>query len=208
MLTILKKEHLDLFLQLKEKSPGIWKLGKTYDSIINPTDFFIECSCDSNAYSVGWIENNEMFSMATLYQFPGVSSWAFLYWISLKSNYLNYQKFKSNLVVSEIFQESFRRKLSSCVKLERADSPTIYDNVSPRMKLKLEEYKTQQIPEMNLYYWLDEAKIPPNSKGELEYINFMMGYKTWPIELRLRAGVLKQEHRHAILFNQTSKDGL
>ena len=70
MLTILKKEHLDLFLQLKEKSPGIWKLGKTYDSIITPNEFFIDRACNSNAYSVGWIENNEMLSMATLYQFP------------------------------------------------------------------------------------------------------------------------------------------
>ena len=36
MITVLKPEHLELFIELKREVPGSWKLGQVYDEIVDP----------------------------------------------------------------------------------------------------------------------------------------------------------------------------
>ena len=203
MLTRLTPEHLSLFLELKENNPGQWKLGIEFDKIFSPADLYLQRICAPLAYTVGWIENNKLVSMSTMWTITGgggIPSWIWLYYCNAKVNYNNLVNTHAPEVMSEMFKESFRQKLSTCYLLVRGNSPSIYSDAKGRMKDKIEEWH-EYVPELKKFHWVDEEKIKPNEKSKYESVNWMSAGRAWPIELRLRKGILKQEFREEILFS-------
>lgn len=199
MITRLTLEHLDLFLELKKNNPGQWRLGSNFDNIVDNVNFFKERLCNEKAYTIGWVEDNKLLSITTLYEFNANSSWSWLYYCNLKSNYYNSSNNHGLILANEMFLEASRRKLSMCFMLVRDDWPFIASDAIGSMKKQLEKW-FDQIPEIRKYHWVDEARIPANTESNYEYIRWMCGYKSWPLDLRLRLGVLKQEYRKEILF--------
>jgi len=200
MLTQLSTDHLPLFLELKKDNPGQWKLGVEFEKSIDHTTFYLDRLCNKNAYTVGWIENNKLISMSSLWEYGADPAWVWLYYCNIKVNYNNLVNTHAPEVMGEMFKESFRRKLSTCYLMVRGDSPSIYSDAKGRMKDKIEEWH-DYIPEFKKFHWVDEAKIMANTESKYDHIRWMAGYQPWPIELRLRKGILKQEFREEILFS-------
>jgi hypothetical protein len=199
MLTILNHTHLDLFLELKKNNPGQWKLGSTYEEIFNPADFYQNILTHKQAYTVGWVEDNQLKSIATLFEDQNSPSWALLYHATVKTLYHKWDEVKSNLVYSELFQESFRRKLTSCSILSRKDNKSVFSQVSDKMKDRLKNKYYKLTPEIEMFEWVDEAVISANTYPKYSYIQWLMGGRSWPFDLILRRGYLKQEHRKDIV---------
>jgi hypothetical protein len=200
MLTILNHTHLDLFLDLKKNNPGQWKMGAVFDEIYSPSEFFENILTHNQAYTVGWVEDNELKSIATLFEDTNSPSWSFLYYANQKMPFWNYSKIKGNVLFSELFQESFRRKLTSCVILTRKDFKTAHSQTSERMKKRLDTSYYQMTPEIKMFDWVDEAIIPANTTPKYQYMQWLITNRTWPIDFVLRRGYLKQEYRTDIIY--------
>lgn len=200
MLTKLTPAHLPLFLELKKNNPGQWKLGIEFEKLVDHTDLYLNRMCSTRAYTVGWIENNKLMSMSSMWEAEGVPAWAWLYYCNVKINYNNLINTHAVEVMSEMFKESFRRKLSTCYIMVRGNSPSIYSDAKGRMKDKIEEWH-EYVPEFKKFHWVDEEKIKPGEQSKYEHVRWMAGGRAWPIELRLRQGTLKQEFREEILFS-------
>lgn len=200
MLTILDHTHLDLFLNLKKNNPGQWKMGSVFDEIYNPTEFYTTILTHRQSYTVGWIEENELKSIATLFEDANSPSWCFLYYANQKMPFWNYSKIKGNVLFSELFQESFRRKLTSCSILTRKDFKTVHSQTSDRMKKRLEDRYYNMTPEIKMFDWVDEAIIPANTIPKYEYMQWLMANRVWPIDFVIRRGFLKQEHRKDVVY--------
>lgn len=198
MLTKITHDHLDLFLDLKKNNPGQWKLGEEFDRQIDNVAFFKERMCHERAYTLGWIKNDRLLSITSLFEFNTNASWAWLYYGNIKENYTNFSKTHGLEIIQEMFLEASRRKLSSCVMLVRDNFPSITSDAVGSMKKKIESWH-DQVPEIKKYHWVDECKIPADSEAKYEYIKWLMGYKTYPINLRVRLGIIKQEYRQEIL---------
>ena len=191
---------MDLFLELKKDNPGQWKLGSVFDDMYNPKELYSNLLMHYLAYTVGWIEDNELKSVATLFEDPGSPSWSFFYYANRKTPFWNYDKIKGNVLFSELFQESFRRNLTSCSILTRKDFKTVHSQTSDRMKKRLEDRYYNMTPEIKMFDWVDEAIIPANTKPKYQYMQWLMVNKTWPIDFVVRRGFLKQEYRKDIIY--------
>lgn len=200
MLTILNYTHLDLFLELKKNNPGQWKLGTYFDEMYDPKELYSNLLTHYLAYTVGWIEDNELKSVATLFEDPNSPSWSFFYYANQKTSYWNYKKIGGSVLFSELFQESFRRKLTSCSILTRQDFKTVHSQTSDRMKKRLENSYYEMTPEIKMFDWVDEAIIPANTTPRYSYMQWLMVQRTWPIDFVLRRGYLKQEYRKDIIY--------
>ena len=199
MLTKLTIDQIDLFLELKANNPGQWKMGSAFDHTNDPAEYYKNVLCNENAYTTGYIEENRLLSIGSMMEIKQAPSWHLLYYSNIKTNYNNFEKTKGNLVYSELFKESFRRKLSSCLIFTRDDHFTIESNATGRLKEKVLNHHNM-IPEIKMFTWVDEACIAPNTIPKYEYQHWLMGYKTYPFGFRIRLGTLKQEHRQQILF--------
>ena len=201
MLTKLTHDHTDLFLELKANNPGQWKMGINFETNNSPEEYYKEVLCHAHAYTVGWIEDGKLLSIGTLMEVQQAPSWHLLYYSNIKTHYSNFEKTKGNLVYSELFKESFRRKLGTCLVFTRDDYFTIGSNATAgRMKEKVNSYH-DMIPEIKMFTWVDEACIAPNTEPKYEYQRWLMGYKTYPFGFRLRLGTLNQEYRSQLLFS-------
>jgi hypothetical protein len=198
MLTILNHTHLDLFLELKKNYPGQWKFGSVFDTMHSPAEFYQTILTHRHAYTVGWIEDNELKSIATLFENPRAPVWCFLYYANQKTNYWSYKN--GSVLFSELFQESFRRKLTSCVILTRKDFKTVYSQTSERMKKKLDNSYYSMTPEIKMFDWVDEAIIPANTVPKYIEMQWLMVEHSWPVDFVIRKGYLKQEHRKDIVY--------
>jgi hypothetical protein len=198
MLTRLTSQHLDLFLELKDNNPGQWKLGLEYDNRIDNVLFFNERICHSQAYSIGWIKSGKLLSMTTLFQTPHAPTWFWLYYANIKMTYTNFNTTHGLEIINEMFLEAIKRKLSSCIYLARDNFPSFTSDATGKMKNKIASWHNQ-VPEIKKYHWVDEYKILANTNPPYEYMRWLMGYQTWPLDLRIRAGTLKQEYRKEIL---------
>lgn len=201
MLTRLTLVHLDLFLELKANNPGQWKMGSAFEHNNDPAEYYQNVLCNENAYTIGYIEGNRLLSIGSMMEIKQAPSWHLLYYSNIKTAYSNFEKTKGNLVYSELFKESFRRKLGTCLAFTRDDHFTIESNATGRLKEKVHKLHYDMIPELKMFMWVDEACIPPNSIPKYEYQQWLMGYKTYPFGFRIRLGILKQEHRQQILFS-------
>ena len=200
MLTVLDQSHLDLFIELKKNNPGQWKFGEEFDSEYDPKDFYSNVLMHEHAYTVGYIENGELISVGSLFEDENSPAWALNYYANKKTNYHNSKNMKSNIIYSALFQESLRRKLSSCIIFSRADLPVVYTTASDRMKKRLEDNYYKFIPEIKMFDWVDEYIILANTMPKYQYMQITMRYKTWPVDLMIRRGYLKQEYRQELLF--------
>jgi hypothetical protein len=201
MLTKLTPAHLPLFLELKKDNPGQWKLGSMFDEVFPPADFYIYRLCAPQAYTVGWIENNKLVSMSSMWTVnEGIPAWIWLYYCNVKVNYNNLINTHAPEVMSAMFKESFRQKLATCFMMVRGDSPSILSDAKGRMKDKIEEWH-EYVPELKKFHWIDEEKIKANEESKYESVRWMAAGRAWPIDLRLRKGILKQEFREEILFS-------
>lgn len=194
MLTVLTIEHLPLFLELKENNPGQWKLDEKFFPLSQQADFFIDTLCSNNSYTIGWIQHNQLLSVTSLYQYADTPSWCWMYYAVTQGNYKNFQKVGGDIIINEMFVEASRRNLSTCVMLVRDNFPTIISEAVGKMKDKITSWHNL-IPEIKKYEWVDELKIPAGTTAKYPYVNNLMFNQTWPIDLRLRLGYLKQEHR-------------
>jgi hypothetical protein len=200
MLTVLDQSHLDLFVELKKNNPGQWKFGENFDNDYDPKDFYSTVLMHKQAYTVGYIENGELISIGSLFEDQSSPSWTLIYYANKKTNYHISKNMKSHLIYSALFQEGFRRKLSSCVIFSRADLPVVYTTASDKMKKRLEDNYYKFIPEIKMFDWVDEYNIPANTMPKYKYMQDMMRHKTWPADLIVRRGYLKQEHRKELVF--------
>jgi hypothetical protein len=200
MLTILNHTHLDLFLELKKNNPGQWKLGSVYDETNSPVEFYQNILNHKQAYTVGWIEDNQLKSIATLFEDLDSPTWVLLYYATIKTAYHKWDELKSNLLYSELFQESFRRKLGSCCILTRKDNPAVFSQASAKMKDRLKNKYYKLTPEIEMFDWIDEAIISAGTYPKYRYLQWLMVGQSWPFDLILRRGYLKQEHRKDIVY--------
>lgn len=199
MLTLLDISHMDLCLELWENNPGLWKLKKDYEDYVEPFDFFYPILTKS--FAVAWIEDNKILSMASMYNWLDSDSSCWAFYGNIKTNYLNWEKTKGNLVISEIFKESIRNKKTSVVYLSYQNFPAISINKGKRMMDKLNYWYSKKIPEISYYHWVDEARIPANTLPEVTWKQYVMLKMKWPIDLRIRAGILKQEFREKFIYD-------
>lgn len=197
MITLITEKHLQLFLDLKKNNPGQWKLGAVFNEAIDDETFFKRLISE-NFFTLGYVVDNKLLSITTLYEFSQTASWSWFYYCQVKSNYANFNKTQGLNLVNQMFLEGIKRKLTSCLILVRNDWPLITSDAVGSMKKQIKKYH-DQVPEIKKYHWADEAIIPANSEPKYEYQKFLCGYKSWPIDLRLRLGVLKQEFRDEIL---------
>lgn len=208
MLTILNEGHLELFLDLKKNNPGMWGLGESINDLIDPEFFFKEILLGSNSYTVGWIENEKLLSIASMWEDITSPAWVFNYYCSRKTNFFNYENTKANLVISELFHESLRRKLTSCIMVTRADyqiagsgssfNGNTNKKLSLRAKEKIAKMTQIQLPVINQYTWLDEFFVPANTVPR--YFGSLFLNRTWPFDLVVRRAYLKQEYRKDIIY--------
>jgi hypothetical protein len=208
MLTVINSSHLELFLDLKKDNPGMWGLGESINKLIDPEFFFKKILLDTHSYTVGWIENEKLLSIASMWEDITSPAWCFTYYSSRKTNFFNYENTKANLVISELFHESLRRKLTSCVMVARADyqiagSGSSFDGdtnkqMSLRAKEKIAKMTQIQLPVINQYTWLDEFFVPANTPPR--YFSDIFLNKTWPFDLVVRRAYLKQEYRKDIIY--------
>lgn len=203
MLTVLNHSHLDLFLDLKKNNPGQWRLGEEFDNIYDPKDFYANMLMNKQSYTIGWIENDSLLSIASLYEDILSPTWCFMYFTNRKTEFWNYSKVKGDILFSELFQEGFRRKLTSCVILTRRDFKPIHSQTSDRMKKRLEKTVHIQTPEIQLFHWVDEAIIPSDSVPKYLFMQQMLLNRKWPFDFVLRRGILKQEFRIESAINYT-----
>ena len=84
MLTVLNHSHLDLFLNLKKDNPGQWRLGKEFDNIYDPKDFYFDMLMNKQSYTIGWIEDNRLLSIASLFEDTVSPTWCFMYFTNRK----------------------------------------------------------------------------------------------------------------------------
>ena len=207
MLTILNESHLELFLDLKKNNPGIWGLGETFDNTIKADLFFKKSLLHVTAYTVGWIENGVLLSIASMWEDVDSPTWVLNYYSSRKTNFFNYKNTNGSLVISELFHESIRRKLTSCLIVTRTDyqiagsgsnfNSETNKQMSTRAKEKMSRMTQSQLPIINQYTWLDEFFVPANTSPR--YFPNLLFNKTWPFDLVVRRGYLKQEYRKDII---------
>lgn len=200
MLTLLEISHMDQCLELWENNPGLWKLKTDYEDYIEPYDFFYPIL--TNSFALGWIENNKILSMCSMYYWPDSDSAHWAFYGNIKTSYINWGKTKGNLVLSAMFQESIRMKKTSISYLSYKNFPAMKTNSNIRMRNKLEHWYSENIPEVNYYHWVDEAVIPANTLPELTWQKFVSLKIKWPIDLKIRAGVLKQEYREKFFYER------
>lgn len=203
MLTVINETHLELFVDLKKNNPGLWGLDENYEQNLKSDIFFKNVLLASNAYTVGWIEDDKLMSIASSRENLGWSDWVFNYYSSRKTNIYNYENTKANLVISELFHESLRRKLTSCVMVSRADyqiagSGSNFNSISnsqmsSRAKERIAKMTHRQLPIITQFNWVDECFIPANTLSK--YYGELFFYRTWPFDLMIRRAYLKQEHR-------------
>jgi hypothetical protein len=201
MLTVLNHSHLDLFLDLKKNNPGQWRMGEEFDKLYDPKDFYFNMLMNKQSYTIGWIEDNSLSSIASLYEDPASPAWCFLYFTNRKTTFWDYNKVKGDILFSELFQEGFRRKLTSCIILTRRDFKPIHSQTSDRMKKRLEKTVHVQTPEIQLFHWVDEAIIPANTSPKYPFMQQLLLNRTWPFDFVLRRGILKQEFRQESAIN-------
>jgi hypothetical protein len=199
MLTVLTYEHLDLFLELKKNNPGQWKLGIAFEQTVDNSRFFLERLVSEKAFSVGWIEDGKLLSMSSMHDLDN-QTWGWLYYANVAQSYMNFSRNHGLEVINEMFKEAAKRKYSTCVTLVRDDFASITSDAVGKMQKTIASWH-DQVPEIKKYHWVDEAKIPANSFSKLFYVSWMMGFRTWPVNLRVRLGFLKQEFRNEILFS-------
>ena len=193
MLTLLDISHMDQCLELWENNPGLWKLKKDYEDYVEPFDFFYPIL--TNSFAIGWIEDNKILSMASMFDWPDSDSSTWAFYGNIKTNYLNWEKTKGHVVLSAMFNESIKKKKTSITYLSYKNFPAIAVNPNRRIFKKLEYWYSEKIPEINYYHWVDEAIVPANTLPSHTWQKFIMLKMKWPIDLRIRAGVMKQEFR-------------
>jgi len=195
-------EHLPLFLELKKNNPGQWKMGLDFDTQVDNKEFYLTRICSNDfSYSVGWIEDDRLLSMSTLWESKVDSHWIWLYYCNVKQQFYNLKNVHGHTVISEMFQESFRRQLSTCTFIVRGDSPTIASDAKGSMTKKIQQWH-DLVPEIKKFHWVDELTIPAGETSKYEYIRWQMNYKVFPLDLRVRRGFIKQEYRKEILFSK------
>ena len=192
MITVLTPEHLDLFLELKKQVPGQWKLGPAYDDIIDPKNYYLGTLMHNQYYTIGNIENDKLVSIVSMIEFTNTASWCFMYMCALNLGFNTLVETKTHLLMSELFDESLRRKLPVGIALFRSNFPTHnYSMIRRWSKL---------IPQVDYYNYYTEALIPANTKPKYDYQNWLMCNKTWPVDLKIESVVLKQEYRDQFLL--------
>jgi hypothetical protein len=192
MITVLKPEHLELFLELKREVPGQWKLGPAYDEIVNPKDFYTKTLMHNQYYTIGNIENGKLISISSMIEFSDTPTWCFMYHCAINTGYNTLVDTKSHLLISELFEESLRRKLPSGICMVRSNFPT-YNASMFRKWRKL-------VPQLEYYNCYTEAIIPANTIAKYSFQNWLMAYKKWPVDLKIDSAVLKQEYREQFLL--------
>jgi hypothetical protein len=192
MITVLKPEHLELFLELKREVPGSWKLGKVYDEIVNPKDYYLKTLMHEQYYTVGYIEDGKLISIASMIEFSDTPSWCLMYLCSKNTGYNTLVESKSNLLISELFEESLRRKLVAVIWMVRDKFPS-FNSVMVRRWQKV-------VPQVDYYHWYRDSTIPANTKPKYSYQDWLMSYKQWPVDLKIDCLVLKQEYREKFIY--------
>ena len=56
------------------------------------------------------------------------------------------------------------------------------------------------MPELEYYNFYTETIIPSNTVPKYDYQHWLMGYKTWPVDLKIESAILKQEYRDKFLL--------
>ena len=187
MLTQITSDHLNLFLELKNNNPGQWKMGHDFTKEVDPTYFFNEALIHPKFYTVGWIEDNKLLSIASMFEFTHMAAWTIYYISNVKTEYNSLTKTHSGECLSELIQESLRRKLTTSFSLVREKFPTT--------DYKMQKKWIDATPELDYYYWVDECKIPANTLPKYDYIKWIMNHRPWPVDLKVRMGMLKKEYR-------------
>lgn len=203
MLTILNETHIELFVDLKRNNPGLWGLDENYEAGLKPDIFFKNVLLGPDRFTVGWIEDDKLLSIASLKENLGWSDWVFNYYSSRKTNIFNYENTKANLVISELFHESLRRKLTACLMISRADyqisgsgsnfNSVANNQMSSRAKERIARMTHRQLPIITQFTWVDECYIPANTISK--YYSELFFNRTWPFDLMVRRAYLKQEYR-------------
>ena len=191
MITILKPEHLELFLELKREVPGTWKLGPAYDEVVDPEYLYLKILMNQQYYTIGYIENGKLISIASMLEFKDTPTWCLIYICALNTGYKTLTETKTHELVSELFDESLRRKLPSGICMVRANFPT-YNSSMFRKWRKL-------IPQLEYYNCYTETIIPANTTPKYYYQDWMMTHKQWPVDLKIDSAILKQEYREQFL---------
>ena len=192
MITVLKPEHLELFIELKREVPGSWKLGPAYDEIVNPKDYYLGTLMHKQYYTVGNIENGKLVSIASMIEFNDTPAWCLMYMCAVNTGFKTLTETRSHELISELFEESLRRKLPSGICLVRANFPTF--NYSMFRKWR------KLVPQLEYYNCYTEAIIPANTTPKYSYQDWLMLYKKWPVDLKIDSVVLKQEYREQFLL--------
>jgi hypothetical protein len=208
MLTILNDTHLELFLDLKKDNPGMWRMNESINDVMDPKLFFKKILLNTQSYTVGWIENKKLLSVASMWEDVDSPTWVFNYYCSRKTNFFNYKNTNSNLVISELFHESLRRKLTSCIMITRTDyqiagsGSNFVGNTNKQMSLRAKEkiakMTQSQLPIINQYDWVDEFFVPANTLSK--YFTILFFNKTWSFDLVVRRAFLKQEYRKDLVY--------
>jgi hypothetical protein len=192
MITVLKPEHLELFLELKREVPGQWKLGPTYDEKIDPKQYYLGTLMHHQYYTIGIIENDRLISIASMIEFENTPAWALMYLCAVNTGYNTLMDTKTHLLLSELFDESLRRKLPSGICLVRANFPTFNSSMFRKWR--------KLIPQLEYFNCYTEAIIPANTTPKYSYQDWLMFYKKWPVDLKIDSVVLKQEYRDQFLL--------
>lgn len=194
MLTQLTLDHLDLFLEFRKFCPATWKL----DSVANNSeqiliDYFTKVLCSERSYTIGWIDNHKLLAVCSLVQI-NTRVWIWEYFSTIGQSYFSNSLECKFTVINNMFEEALRRKLATCIFLCRDNFPSITSDAKGRMKLEIAAWH-DKVPEIKKYHWLDEYRIPANTRPTDNEVFFLMGSRTHPINLRVRIGHLKQEYR-------------
>lgn len=192
-------DHLELFLEKEKNNPGMFKLGTDSYKYVDPIEHFTDMCTNKNKWTYGWIENNQLCSISTGLGSPYAPGWVWLYYSHRKTNFNNFQDLGGDKVISAMFQESINRKLHTAYIVVRHTNPTIISDAKGRMAQRLERW-FEIIPELQMYHWVDEAIVPAGTEPKYSFYRRMTGEGIlWPVDLRIRCGVLKQEHRHLVI---------
>ena len=192
MITVLKPEHLELFLELKRNVPGAWKLGQVYDEIVNPKDYYLKTLMHEQYYTVGNIEDGKLISVSSMIEFSDTPAWCLMYICAINTGYNTLVDTNSHLLISELFEESLRRKLPTGVCMVRANFPTFNSSMFRKWR--------KLVPQLEYYNCYTETIIPANTTPKYSYQDWLMSYKKWPVDLKIDSAVLKQEYREQFLL--------
>lgn len=199
MLTVLNPSHLNLCLELSKNNPGVHKLGVKFNDFILIEEFYLQKL--SNNYTVGWIENNQLLSIASVRNFYQPRTWIWDFYGCIKLPYTNWDKTKGHLVISEVFKEVIKNKGNSVVYSVRSDFPALLSNATGNLEKKLSKWH-ELIPELSYFHWVDEEHISAGTPANNKWMQQLIG-SVAIVDLKIRVGIMKQEYRKQFIFNNS-----